>query len=83
MRLQIIHSFQYLYRYAFFPFGQGPRGCIGMRFALLETKLAVSNIVRKFNLIPSFKTKEPSETDPKGAVAYPRLGLYIKVEKRF
>ena len=80
---RILFIVLYLYRYAFFPFGQGPRGCIGMRFALLETKLAVSNIVRKFNLIPSSKTNEPSQTDPKGAVAYPRLGLYIKAEKRF
>ena len=53
-----------------------------MRFALLEMKLAVANIVRSFNLLPSSKTKEPLETDPKGAIAYPKLGLYIKAEKR-
>ena len=53
-----------------------------MRFALLEMKLAVANIVRQFNLLPSSKTKEPLETDPKGAIAYPKLGLYIKAEKR-
>jgi len=29
-------------------FGQGPRGCIGMRFALLEAKIALAAIVREF-----------------------------------
>ena len=53
-----------------------------MRFALLEAKLALSNIVRKFNLIPSTKTNEPLDTDPKSVIAYPKYGLYIKVEKQ-
>ena len=43
-----------------------------MRFALLEAKLALSNIVRKFNLIPSTKTNEPLDTDPKSVIAYPQ-----------
>ena len=68
--------------YAFLPFGQGPRACIGMRFALLEAKLALSNMVRKFTLLPSEKTKEPLELDPTSGIAYPKNGLYIKLEKR-
>ena len=68
--------------YAYLPFGQGPRSCIGMRFALLEAKLALANMVRHFNLVPSEKTKEPLEMDPMAAIAYPKNGLYIKVEKR-
>ena len=42
--------------YAFLPFGQGTRGCIGMRFALSEAKLALANILRKYNLLPNPKT---------------------------
>jgi len=68
--------------YAFLPFGQGTRGCIGMRFALSEAKLALANIVRKYNLLPNSKTKEPLEWDPTPVIAYVKHGLYIKVEKR-
>ena len=68
--------------YAFLPFGQGPRGCIGMRFALSEAKLSLANIIRKYNLLPNPKTKEPLEWDPTPVIAYVKHGLYINVEKR-
>nr|AKH03523.1 cytochrome P450 3026D3 [Paracyclopina nana] len=68
---------------AFLPFGQGPRGCLGMRFALLEAKLALANIIRRYNLHPSEKTKEPTELDPYSGIAYVKHGLYVRAEKRY
>ena len=54
-----------------------------MRFALLAAKLALTNIVRRFTILPSDQTKEPLVLDPKAKVAYPLDGLHIKLEKRF
>ena len=72
------------FRYAYLPFGQGPRGCVGMRFALMEAKLGLANVVRRYTLLPSDKTVEPLQLDPQsGVVAYVKDGLHIKVEKRF
>ena len=42
---------------AYIPFGYGPRNCIGMRFALLEAKMALIEIVRKFRIMLAPETK--------------------------
>ena len=53
-----------------------------MRFAILEAKLALANIVRRFTILPSDKTKEPLEFDPHFyEVTYVKGGLHIKLEK--
>ena len=42
---------------AYMPFGYGPRNCIGMRFALLEVKMALIEIVSKFRIVLAPETK--------------------------
>jgi cytochrome P450 len=38
--------------YAYFPFGGGPRGCIGKQFAMMEAQIVVAMIAQQFRLRP-------------------------------
>ena len=71
-----------IFRYAFQAFGQGPRACIGMRFALLETKVAIISVLRKFSFKQGTKTTEPLVIDPEYELFWPKGGLWANVELR-
>lgn len=42
--------------FSYMPFGIGPRNCLGSRFAILECKLIVVEILRRFEIVPVKKT---------------------------
>jgi len=63
-------------------FGQGPRSCIAMRFALLEAKVALSSVIRQFDLGVCSKTVENIELDPKSALGGNIGGLWVKATTR-
>ena len=69
-------------RYVFQSFGQGPRACIGMRFALLEAKVAVMAMMRKFSFKPGTKTIEPLVMDSEQQIVYPKGGLWSNIVMR-
>lgn len=44
-------------KYAFLPFGSGPRACVAKSLALLEVKMALVNLIWNFKFIKCDKTK--------------------------
>ncbi|MDF0665022.1 MAG: cytochrome P450 [Nitrospira sp.] len=58
-------------RYAYLPFGAGPRACVGLHFASVEGPLLLALIGRRYNLQLDQKTVEPEffvTLRPKGGI---------------
>uniref|UniRef100_A0A182THA1 Cytochrome P450 n=1 Tax=Anopheles melas TaxID=34690 RepID=A0A182THA1_9DIPT len=67
--------------YVFLPFGEGPRICIGLRFGMMQTKVGLINLLRRFRFSPSARTPERVVYDPKMFTLSPIGGNYLKVDK--
>lgn len=64
----------------FLPLGAGPRNCIGMRFALMEVKIALVKILTKFRFEKSPETQIPLAIQP-GFTLSAKDGVYVRVSK--
>jgi cytochrome P450 len=66
-------------RFAYIPFGAGPRVCIGAAFAMEEAMLVLAMIAQRYRL--HLKTGHPVE--PQGLITLrPRYGLRMVLERR-
>uniref|UniRef100_A0A182J2R7 Uncharacterized protein n=1 Tax=Anopheles atroparvus TaxID=41427 RepID=A0A182J2R7_ANOAO len=65
---------------AYYPFGTGPRNCIGLRQGVLVSKIGILLLLSKYNFRPSIpaKVKFAAATVPLA----PEGGLPMKVERR-
>ncbi|CAL1679337.1 unnamed protein product [Lasius platythorax] len=64
-------------RFAFLPFGEGPRICVGMRMALLQMKAGLAAILRKYSLELSPRTQIPLKMTPNAILPTPKGGLWV------
>jgi cytochrome P450 len=66
---------------AHMPFGWGPRNCIGLRFALLESKIALMEILRKFSFVRAPETAANLQQSH-GITSPPKGGVWLKIVAR-
>jgi cytochrome P450 len=68
-----------IHRFAYLPFGVGPRVCIGMGFAMQEATIILSSILRRFRL--ELVIDHPVEPQARITLR-PRYGVKMRVFKR-
>lgn len=82
----------------FIPFGSGPRNCIGelslcsnqairleflgMRFAMIQSKIALTLSLVNYEFRLSKRTKLPLKMETKGIILAPIGGLWIEFKRR-
>jgi len=67
------------HRFASFPFGGGPRHCIGKHLAMLEAKLIVATVASRYRL--EYLGTSPLDLMPT-LTAHPRTEMQMRVEPR-
>ncbi|MEF8851094.1 MAG: cytochrome P450 [Haloarculaceae archaeon] len=65
-------------RFAYFPFGGGPRHCIGKHLSLLEAKLIVATVASDYSLV--FEGETPLELMP-SLTMHPRQEMTMRLEE--
>jgi cytochrome P450 len=66
-------------RFAFFPFGGGPRLCIGLSFAMMEARLALASLAQRFRL--TRLSEGPVELLP-SITLRPKHGMPMRLQAR-
>jgi len=67
--------------FAFIPFSEGPRICIGLRFGTMQAKLGLIKLLRNFRILPSDRTPVPMKYSPNASLQSPDGGLWLKIQK--
>ncbi|KAH8311562.1 hypothetical protein KR044_006913 [Drosophila immigrans] len=68
--------------FTYYPFGIGPRNCIGSRFALLEAKAVIYYLLRDFRIAASEKSCIPLVLSSSGFQLKPKNGFWLKLIPR-
>ncbi|XP_046599065.1 uncharacterized protein LOC107217959 [Neodiprion lecontei] len=64
--------------YTFLPFGEGPRNCIGMRFALLQTKVGIISLLKSHSVKLCEKSAVPMTYSRRSLVTASEKGIWLE-----
>ncbi|XP_065080063.1 probable cytochrome P450 6a14 [Ochlerotatus camptorhynchus] len=67
--------------YAYVPFGEGPRICIGMRFGVMQAKIGLVSLLQSFRFRVNSRTLIPMEFEPASVTLSPKIGMYLQIER--
>ncbi|XP_046751436.1 probable cytochrome P450 6a14 [Diprion similis] len=62
---------------AYLPFGDGPRNCIGARFAIYQTKMGIIKILKNYKVSISSNTKVPYDIERTTFILTSVGGIYL------
>ncbi|CAH1101564.1 unnamed protein product [Psylliodes chrysocephalus] len=66
--------------YSWLPFGEGPRVCLGMRFGILQIKIALITLIQNFKFSLNKKTTLPLKLSRSVFLMKSEEGIYIDLE---
>ncbi|KAH0540554.1 cytochrome P450 6k1-like [Cotesia glomerata] len=64
----------------YLPFGDGPKNCIGLRFAAYQSKLGIISVLRHFKVLPSDSLQIPYQIHKASIILSAAGGINLKFE---
>ncbi|KZC14255.1 PREDICTED: probable cytochrome P450 6a13 [Dufourea novaeangliae] len=69
--------------YTYLPFGEGPRNCIGIRFALLQIKVGIISFLKNHRVEFCERTTVPIKFSRRSLVTRSEKGVWLKIVRTY